>query len=124
MQGGKLPAYVIDYYVGLVSNPDALRGSLGFYRAFNATVAQNDERARTPLPMPVLAIGGEASYGADVAEAMTALAADVQGAVIPGTGHWVAEDTPEEMLAALTSFLAAYRDASATSRAPDAAGTR
>jgi hypothetical protein len=26
------------------------------------------------------------------------------------TGHWVAEDAPEEMLAALTSFLAAYRE--------------
>jgi hypothetical protein len=28
----------------------------------------------------------------------------------PGTGHWVAEQTPEEMLAALTAFLAPYRD--------------
>jgi pimeloyl-ACP methyl ester carboxylesterase len=126
IQGGKLPADVIDYYVRLVSNPDALRGSLGFYRAFDATLAQNAERATTPLTMPVLAIGGEASYGAHVAEAMTALAADVQSAVIPDTGHWVAEDAPEEMLAALTSFLAAYRDGSSMAHVPaeEAAGAR
>ena len=28
----------------------------------------------------------------------------------PDTGHWVAEQAPEEMLAALTAFLAPYRD--------------
>ena len=28
----------------------------------------------------------------------------------PGIGHWVAEDPPEEMLAALAEFLAPYRE--------------
>jgi pimeloyl-ACP methyl ester carboxylesterase len=28
----------------------------------------------------------------------------------PGSGHWVAEQAPEEMLAALTAFLAPYRE--------------
>jgi pimeloyl-ACP methyl ester carboxylesterase len=28
----------------------------------------------------------------------------------PGSGHWVAEEGPEEMLAALTEFLAPYRE--------------
>jgi nitrous oxide reductase len=31
-------------------------------------------------------------------------------AVIPDAGHWVAEEAPEEMLAALTEFLAPYRE--------------
>ncbi len=44
IQGGDLPDDLVDYYVGLVSNPDSLRGSLGFYRAFDATLAQNDDR--------------------------------------------------------------------------------
>jgi pimeloyl-ACP methyl ester carboxylesterase len=108
IQGGKLPAEVVQYYVDRVSTPDALRGSLGFYRALDATLEQNAERAKQRLAMPVLAIGGEASYGDHVAEAMRALADDVQPAVIPGTGHWVAEDAPEATLAALTDFLAPY----------------
>ncbi len=99
---------MIQYYVDQVSTPDALRGSLGFYRALDATLAQNAERATKRLAMPVLAIGGEASYGDHVAEAMRGLADDVQTAVIPGTGHWVAEDAPEATLAALTAFLAPY----------------
>jgi pimeloyl-ACP methyl ester carboxylesterase len=35
---------------------------------------------------------------------------DVQTVVIPGAGHWVAEQAPEELLATLTAFLAPYRD--------------
>ena len=31
-------------------------------------------------------------------------------AVIGGDGHWVAEEAPEELLAALTEFLAPYRE--------------
>ena len=44
IQGGTLPAEVVDYYVGLVSNPESLRGSLGWYRALDATLAQNAAR--------------------------------------------------------------------------------
>jgi pimeloyl-ACP methyl ester carboxylesterase len=37
---------------------------------------------------------------------MQLVADDVQGLVIPGSGHWVAEQAPEQLLAALTAFLA------------------
>jgi pimeloyl-ACP methyl ester carboxylesterase len=116
--GKKLPEDVVNYYVRLVSNPDALRGSLGFYRAWDATVAQNAQRGSRPLTMPVLAIGGEASWGEAVGNAMKLLADDVQSVVIPGTGHWVAEESPKKMLAALTPFLVPYRDGSAAAHTP------
>jgi pimeloyl-ACP methyl ester carboxylesterase len=41
---------------------------------------------------------------------MKPAADDVQTVVIPGAGHWVAEQAPEELLAALTASLAPYRD--------------
>lgn len=110
IQGGKLADDVVNYYVEMLSEPDVLPGSFGFYRAFDTTVAQNEQRKTRPLPMPVLAIGGAESYGDHVGEAMRSVADDVQSVVIPGTGHWVAEDAPDEMLAALTPFLAPYRD--------------
>ncbi len=114
IQGGTLPADLVDYYVGLVSNPESLRGSLAWYRALDATLAQNAARKEQPLTMPVLAIGGELSYGGMVAEAMKSLADDVEGVVIPGTGHWVAEEAPEQLVEALTGFLAPYRSPLAT----------
>jgi len=44
---------------------------------------------------------------------MKLAADDVQTLVIPGCAHWVPEETPEDTLAALTAFLAPYRDAHA-----------
>jgi pimeloyl-ACP methyl ester carboxylesterase len=41
---------------------------------------------------------------------MKLAADDVQALVIPDCGHHPAEETPEETLAALTAFLAPYRD--------------
>lgn len=105
IQGGKPSDEAIAYYVALLSRPDVLPGSFGFYRALDATLAQNEQRKATRLTMPVLAIGGEQSYGAHVGEAMKLLGDDVQSVVIPGTGHWIAEDAPEAMLAALAAFL-------------------
>ncbi|MGH3140628.1 MAG: alpha/beta fold hydrolase [Gaiellales bacterium] len=111
IQGGNVPEDAIAYYVGRVSEPGALPGSIGFYRALDATLAQNAERTTRPLSMPVLAIGGERSYGADVGKIMEPLADDVHGVVIPGAGHWVAEEAPDAMLAELTAFLAPIREA-------------
>ncbi|MBA3870831.1 MAG: alpha/beta hydrolase [Anaerolineae bacterium] len=105
IQGRKLPDDLIKYYASLISTPNDLRASIAFYRAFDATLAQNAERKARPLTMPVLAIDGE-----NVRYAMEALADDVQSAVIRGGGHWVAEHFPEAMSSALMTFLDPYRE--------------
>jgi pimeloyl-ACP methyl ester carboxylesterase len=66
--------------------------------------------------MPVLAIGGAESWGEAAGHGMEPAADHVQTVVIPGAGHWVAEQAPDELLAALTAFLAPYRDGSAAAR--------
>ena len=105
-----LPEDNIRYYVELLrSDPNALRGSFGQYRAFDATIAQNQQRKARKLTLPVLAIGGEKGIGAGVGKTMELVADNVQSVVIPGSGHWVAEQAPEQELAALTTFLAPYR---------------
>jgi pimeloyl-ACP methyl ester carboxylesterase len=109
IQGGKVPAEVVTYYVQMLSNPDALRGSFGWYRAFDTTLAQDQARAAHRLAMPVLAVGGERSYGPLVGTNVKRVADDVQTVVLPGTGHWIAEEAPDKLLAALTPFLAPYR---------------
>jgi pimeloyl-ACP methyl ester carboxylesterase len=108
----KLPDDVVAYYVDGLSNPDSLRGSFGFYRALDATIAQDGERKTRRLTMPVLAIGGAESFGEHVADALRLVADDVQSVVIPEAGHFVAEEAPDEMLAALSGFLAPYREPS------------
>jgi pimeloyl-ACP methyl ester carboxylesterase len=107
----KLPPDDVSYYIALLADdPEALRGSFEFYRAIGTTTAQNEERKNRRLTMPVLAIGGEESGGEGPANAMKLVADDVQGVVLAGAAHWVAEQAPEELLAALTEFLAPSRD--------------
>ena len=112
--GGKTPPEpAIDYYIRLYSQSrQALRAGLGFYRAWDTTTDQNDaRRAAGKLRMPVLAIGGETSWGGAVGGAMLGFADDVETLVLPSTGHWVAENAPRRFSAALSSFLEPYRTA-------------
>ena len=107
----KLPDHAVRYYIDtLAADPDHLRGSFEFYRAIPTTIAQNEKRKERPLTLPVLAIGGAESSGEGVGNTMKLAAGDVQTVVLTGSGHWVAEQAPEQLLAALTAFLAPYRD--------------
>jgi pimeloyl-ACP methyl ester carboxylesterase len=117
--GTPLPAEVVKYYVDRVaSDPEALRGSFELYRALDVDFAESEQRKTRRLAMPVLTIGGSESVGEAAADAMKLVADDVQSVVIPGSGHWVAEEAPEEFVAALTAFLAPYRDGSAAALTP------
>jgi pimeloyl-ACP methyl ester carboxylesterase len=107
----KLPSDTVRYYIDtLAADPDHLRGSFGFYRAIPTSSAQNEQRKGRRLTLPVLAIGGEESTGEGVGNTMKLVADQVQTVVLTGSGHWVAEQAPEQLLAALTEFLAPYRD--------------
>ena len=83
----------------LAADPEALHASFAMYRALDATIAQNQQRATRRLTLPVLAIGGS------------------QSLVIPGCGHHPAE----EILAALTAFLAPYRNGTGHGAQPQGA---
>ena len=113
----KLPDDTVRYYIDTLKDPDHLRGSFGFYRAIPTSITQNEQRKTRRLTLPVLAIGGAESSGEGVGNTMKLTADDVQTLVIPGCAHWVAEQAPEQLLAALTTFLAPYRDR--TAAAPD-----
>jgi pimeloyl-ACP methyl ester carboxylesterase len=121
----KLPSETIRYYIDtLAADPESLRGSFEFYRAIPTTITQNEKRKTQRLTLPVLAIGGAESSGEGPGATMKLAADDVQTLVIPGCGHWVAEQAPDQLLAALTSFLAPYRDemAAGPGPRPDGAG--
>jgi pimeloyl-ACP methyl ester carboxylesterase len=105
----KLPDDAVRYYVDtLATSPEHLRGSFQMYRAFNASAAQNEQRANTRLTMPVLALAGAESSGRMVEDTMELVADDVQSRIFD-TGHWIAEQAPDQMLEALTGFLSPTR---------------
>lgn len=112
--GATLPDYAIDYYIRLFTRTRTdLRASFGLYRAWDHHLAQNIARQQSKLTIPVLGIGGANSWGPFPGDAMRAAATNVQTLVIPGCGHWVAEQAPQALLSALGDFLTPYAAAAA-----------
>ncbi len=84
----------IDEYVRCYAAEGGLRAGFEYYRALFTTLEQTKEDARTKLEMPLLALGGEASFGAFLGQAWPNYAANVQAEVVPQAGHWIPEEQP------------------------------
>ena len=94
-----------DEYVRCYSSPGGLRGGFEYYRAYSTDAENNRVHAETPLEMPVLALGGEHSFGEMTVRDVEAVATDVDGEVVPGTGHWIPEERPEFLAERLGGFF-------------------
>ena len=95
------------HYAKLYALPGAMHSGFEQFHAFDQDVIDNKAfLAKGPLPMPVLAIGGEKSFGPTMAVVARAAATNVQGAVIPGSGHWLMEEQPQATVAVIVKFLA------------------
>ncbi len=55
--------------------------------------------------MPVLAVGGEKSFGAIEAVVMRNVAVNVQEAVVPNAGHWLMEESPTYTVNLIRDYL-------------------
>ena len=94
------------HYAKLYARPGAMHSGFEQFKAFDQDVIDNKAfLARGPLPMPVLAIGGEKSFGPMMAVVMRAAATNVQEVVISQSGHWLMEEKPAATIAAITEFL-------------------
>jgi pimeloyl-ACP methyl ester carboxylesterase len=95
----------IDEYVSHYSSPGGMRAGFEYYRALSDDIKQNKEYSMVKLPMPVLVLGGECSFGDAALDSMRLLATDVRGSVIPNTGHWIPEERPEFLADQLFKFF-------------------
>jgi pimeloyl-ACP methyl ester carboxylesterase len=96
------------HYAGLYAQPGAMHSAMEQFRAFDQDSIDNETwmRSHPPLSMPVLAIGGEKSYGISMGSALYPVASDVRIGVIPDAGHWIMEEQPNAAIAMITAFLA------------------
>ncbi|MFG1879108.1 alpha/beta fold hydrolase [Sphaerisporangium sp. NPDC049003] len=76
------------------ANPARRHAGYEYYRAFAADATNNQANASTRLSMPVLAIGGQYSFGTGVADSFNQVADDVRPAVAPDAGHFIPEENP------------------------------
>jgi pimeloyl-ACP methyl ester carboxylesterase len=95
-----------DHYARLYAQPGAMHSAFNQFAAFSQDAKDNVALlAKGKLAMPVLAIGGEKSYGARLAEEVKFAADNVSGQVIANSGHWLMEEQPAATVAAVQAFL-------------------
>ncbi|HVP85315.1 MAG TPA: alpha/beta hydrolase [Rhizomicrobium sp.] len=95
-----------EHYAALYARPHAIHDAFEQFVAFPQDGVDNRAfLAKGKLTLPVLALGGEKSYGAGMETELKFVATNVKGGVIPGAGHWVMEENPEATTRMIVDFL-------------------
>jgi pimeloyl-ACP methyl ester carboxylesterase len=92
--------YATDY-----AKPGAMRAAFEYFRNFERDAADFALMAQNRLQMPVRVIAGEKSGGSFLIEQARLVAQDVDGTIIPGTGHWLLEEAPERVIPILQRYV-------------------
>jgi pimeloyl-ACP methyl ester carboxylesterase len=95
------------HYAQLYALPGAMHSGFAQFAAFDQDADDNRAWLATGarLRMPVLAVGGEKSFGATMAVVMRAAANDVREGIVPDSGHWVMEENPKATTELVRGFL-------------------
>jgi pimeloyl-ACP methyl ester carboxylesterase/quercetin dioxygenase-like cupin family protein len=94
-----------NFFTASYSQPGGMRAGFAQFTAFSQDAADNQVFQQVKLTMPVLAVGGEKSFGSLQAVIMRHVATNVQEAVVPGSGHWLMEERPVYTVALVRKFL-------------------
>jgi pimeloyl-ACP methyl ester carboxylesterase/quercetin dioxygenase-like cupin family protein len=96
------------HYAALYSAPGRMHAGFMQFAAFDQDAIDNRASlARARLRMPLLAVGGDHSFGTTMAFVMRFAADDVHQIMIADAGHWLMEEQPQATVAAIRAFLQA-----------------
>ena len=76
---------------------EGVLGAMGVYRTALTNIAQTEPLVENQVIVPVVALGGEKSMGEQVKEMLGMVAKHVRGGALPGCGHFLPEESPEEI---------------------------
>lgn len=93
------------HYAKLYARPGAMHAAFAQFRSIRQDAVDNEASMKTRLTMPVLAIGGEKSFGNNEAIVMRNAADKVTEVVIPGAGHWLMEEAPTPTIQVIREFI-------------------
>jgi len=95
------------HYAKLYARPHAMHDAFEQFAAFNQDAKDNQAMlaAGGKLQMPVLALGGDHSFGTMQADVMRFTATNVTGGIIPNSGHWIMDENPDATIRFVTEFL-------------------
>ena len=93
------------FYASKYAQPGAMKAGMEVFRAFGQDAKDNADFSRAKLSMPMLVLGGEKSGGDFLISQGRMVAANVDGVIITGSGHWLIDEAPTQVIPRLVAFF-------------------
>lgn len=94
------------HYARLYARPGNMHAAFNQFAAFTQDAKDNIVFLdKGKLAMPVLALGGDHSFGTQMADIMRVVATHVSQDIITNSGHWVMEEQPKQTTAKIVAFI-------------------
>jgi pimeloyl-ACP methyl ester carboxylesterase len=94
------------HYAALYAQRGTMRAGFAQFLAFRQDATDNKAfLAQGKLQMPVLAFGGEVTFGRMIGTVIRCVADNVEDAIIPDWGHWITEEQPAATTKLVVDFL-------------------
>ncbi len=101
-------------YAKAYGRPGGMRAGFEYFRAFEKDADDFARLGQTPLTMPMLVLTGEKASGEFLIQQARLVAKNVEGVVVPKSGHWLMEEATAQVIPQLVKFLGAGERAHAT----------
>jgi pimeloyl-ACP methyl ester carboxylesterase len=92
-------------YASAYARADGMRAGFEYFKAFEQDAKDFAAFAATKLDMPFLVLTGEKASGTFLIEQARMVATRVTGSVVIGSGHWLMEEAPDQVIPAIVAFL-------------------
>jgi pimeloyl-ACP methyl ester carboxylesterase len=93
------------FYAHEYARPGHMQAGMEWFRAFEQDATDFAAFAETPLHMPMLVLSGEKAGGQFLIDQGKMVDSDVEGVIVKGSGHWLMEEAPAQVIPALVKFL-------------------
>jgi pimeloyl-ACP methyl ester carboxylesterase len=92
-------------YTSAYAQPGGMRAGFEYFKSFERDAQDFQQFAQTKLAMPMLVLSGEKAGGVFLIEQAKLVANDVRGVIIKGSGHWLIDEAPRQVIPALVEFI-------------------
>ena len=93
-------------YAQAYAQPGAMRAGFEVFKAFEQDSKDFAKFSETRLTMPMLVLSGEKAGGQFLIDQGRLVDTNVEGVIIRGSGHWLIDEAPDQVIPKLVTFLA------------------
>jgi pimeloyl-ACP methyl ester carboxylesterase len=93
-------------YAAAYARDGGMRAGFEYFRNFEQDAKDFAAFSVTKLTMPFLVLTGEKASGTFLIDQAKIVASSVTGVIVKGSGHWLMDEAPDQVIPALVAFLA------------------